>query len=60
MELGVYVHIPFCTKKCYYCDFTSFCNQSEYIEKYIDSLLKEIEYKKEEIDLTQFLPTIYS
>ena len=35
-EIGVYIHIPFCKKKCEYCDFTSFCNQDDYIEKYIE------------------------
>ena len=42
-EIGIYVHIPFCKEKCYYCDFLSFCNKKEYIEKYISSLIKEIE-----------------
>lgn len=26
---GVYVHIPFCLAKCYYCDFTSFAGRNE-------------------------------
>ena len=28
-ELGIYIHIPFCKKKCSYCDFKSFENVSE-------------------------------
>ena len=44
MELGIYVHIPFCAKKCYYCDFISFPNKQETINDYIESLKKEIEY----------------
>ena len=43
-DFGVYVHIPFCQKKCKYCDFTSFdkCNENEK-KKYIECLIKEIE-----------------
>ena len=29
------IYIPFCKKKCDYCDFISFCNKDEYIEKYL-------------------------
>ena len=38
--LGLYIHIPFCKKKCNYCDFLSFTSK-EY-EAYIDSLCLEI------------------
>ena len=41
-EIGVYVHIPFCKQKCFYCDFTSFQNCNEYIEKYVEQLKNEI------------------
>ena len=43
--LMVYIHIPFCVKKCGYCDFLSFDNISEeagYREAYINSLCSEI------------------
>ena len=43
-ELGIYVHIPFCAKKCYYCDFISFSNKQERVNDYIEALKKEIEY----------------
>lgn len=41
---GLYVHIPFCVRKCNYCDFCSF-NMSEvsWRNDYIDALCKEIE-----------------
>lgn len=39
---GIYLHIPFCIKKCDYCDFTSFpCG--EVPEAYVDALIREIE-----------------
>ncbi|AFS78837.1 oxygen-independent coproporphyrinogen-III oxidase 1 [Gottschalkia acidurici 9a] len=42
-ELGIYIHIPFCYSKCYYCDFNSHIDQYSYIEKYIEYLKKEID-----------------
>ena len=44
-EIGIYIHIPFCKKKCYYCDFVSFPNcNNEIIGRYVEDLKKEIEY----------------
>lgn len=40
-EISLYIHIPFCIKKCLYCDFLSFTDIS-CCEKYINALLKEI------------------
>lgn len=42
---GIYIHIPFCVRKCFYCDFysdTDFSSQ----EKFVESLLKEIRLQK--------------
>ncbi|MEG1142828.1 MAG: radical SAM family heme chaperone HemW, partial [Clostridia bacterium] len=41
-ELSIYIHIPFCISKCFYCDFISFTNKNNLIEKYIDSICLEI------------------
>lgn len=40
----IYVHIPFCVRKCYYCDFLSGPSDEETIEKYVKALIHEIEY----------------
>ncbi|MCR5684598.1 MAG: radical SAM family heme chaperone HemW [Lachnospiraceae bacterium] len=40
MEL--YVHIPFCARKCRYCDFLSFPAGEELKERYIDALCSEL------------------
>jgi len=40
---SVYIHIPFCRKKCFYCAFTSFCALN-LIDDYIKNLTKEIKY----------------
>jgi oxygen-independent coproporphyrinogen-3 oxidase len=41
MIKSLYVHIPFCLKKCLYCDFNSYAN-IELQDSYIDALIKEI------------------
>lgn len=41
-KLGLYIHIPFCEKKCHYCDFYSITDK-KYIDSYIIALDKEIE-----------------
>lgn len=41
-ELGIYVHIPFCIRKCKYCDFASFVCDEEIQNIYTDKLIDEI------------------
>ncbi len=43
-EVGLYIHIPFCKQKCYYCDFCSFANKLELQEEYINAAIAEMEY----------------
>lgn len=45
-KVELYVHIPFCEKKCNYCDFVSFHSSYDVIDKYIKKLISEIGYKK--------------
>jgi oxygen-independent coproporphyrinogen-3 oxidase len=40
-EIGIYIHIPFCKSKCYYCDFTSFANMENKVKKYIGQKMKK-------------------
>ena len=40
MEL--YIHIPFCVKKCQYCDFLSFAADEATQAAYVEALLREI------------------
>jgi oxygen-independent coproporphyrinogen III oxidase len=46
--LSLYIHIPFCKKKCYYCDFNSYSGQNEYIPDYISALKKEMAFYEQE------------
>ena len=41
--IGIYIHIPFCVRKCLYCDFASYIRTQEVQKLYIDRLIKEIE-----------------
>ncbi|MBQ5588181.1 MAG: oxygen-independent coproporphyrinogen III oxidase [Selenomonadales bacterium] len=42
MKLGIYIHIPFCKQKCYYCDFPSYAGKEACQDAYLDALLFEI------------------
>lgn len=41
-NLELYIHIPFCVRKCAYCDFLSSAQDEETIENYVDALVNEI------------------
>lgn len=43
-ELELYIHIPFCMKKCQYCDFLSFQADEHTQHDYVEALLREIAY----------------
>lgn len=43
-NLQIYLHIPFCIKKCEYCDFLSFNADEKTQKEYIKSLIRDIRY----------------
>jgi len=47
---GLYIHIPFCIKKCYYCDFISFSGAEEKMSEYVLALNKELTNIAEEAE----------
>lgn len=53
-NIGLYVHIPFCRKKCSYCDFLSFAGcEASLVDEYVDALCREIHgYKSENLTLS--------
>lgn len=52
----LYIHIPFCIKKCLYCDFYSIPFESSITEDYINAVCKEIKLRKESANS---LKTVY-
>ena len=46
-ELSLYIHIPFCVRKCNYCDFLSAACDENTKQKYVNALCKEIEQRAE-------------
>lgn len=58
MELGIYIHIPFCMKKCYYCDFISYENKLDLQEAYIKKIVEEIR-QNNDIIKNKNVTTIY-
>ncbi|WP_322904900.1 radical SAM family heme chaperone HemW [Paenibacillus campi] len=41
---AIYVHIPFCTNKCFYCDFNSYVLKDQPVMDYLRALDREMEY----------------
>lgn len=53
--LGLYIHIPFCAKKCFYCDFNSYeITRKDEKSIYIKNLIKEMEFYKEDFKERKF------
>lgn len=60
-KIGLYVHIPFCKRKCFYCDFCSYADKIDLQEKYVQVLTKEIVHKSKQLKETDsiLVDTIY-
>jgi oxygen-independent coproporphyrinogen-3 oxidase len=48
-NMEVYVHIPFCKRKCHYCDFASCAGREDSMEHYCRALMKEIRLRADEL-----------
>jgi oxygen-independent coproporphyrinogen III oxidase len=42
--ISIYLHFPFCTHRCAYCDFNTYAGQEDMIPAYVDALCREIEF----------------
>src|SRR5439155_21643564 len=41
-ELGLYVHIPFCAHRCWYCDFNAYADLDHLMDDYMAALVSEV------------------
>ena len=41
--LGIYLHVPFCTHICPYCDFNTYAGQSDLIPRYVEAMVRDLE-----------------
>lgn len=57
--LSLYIHIPFCVKKCLYCDFLSYSASDHAKEKYLQMLFKEIKQWKDLLCGRYYVKTIF-
>ena len=62
-NFGIYVHVPFCTVRCGYCDFNTYTpdelQRADAAETWAESLVKEITYSLEQIEKPQILKSIF-
>ena len=56
-SLGIYLHIPFCEKKCRYCNFYSSFSSEELLDGYTNALIREI--KKWGGSINRPIDTVY-
>lgn len=52
--IGLYIHVPFCRKKCPYCDFYSTGYREDLAEQYADAVIRNLRYFDEEYDTVYF------
>jgi len=57
-KLGIYIHFPFCSQKCAYCNFYSLDNKPELISRWIQAVIQEIEIFSDYLQQHQ-VETIY-
>jgi oxygen-independent coproporphyrinogen-3 oxidase len=56
----VYIHIPFCPQICHFCGCTTETGFTKpFLERYIDALIKEIDYVSKKIDSTRILTQVH-
>ena len=57
--MEIYVHIPFCAKKCNYCDFLSGPADEKVYQLYVDALVREIEGHSRQLGRQTTIETVY-
>ena len=56
----LYIHIPFCVKKCDYCDFLSFkCDDKKIRDDYIRAVIRQLDYYSENSSKSKNITSIF-
>jgi len=46
---SLYIHVPFCARKCSYCAFYSEASSGEVVNRYVSALIRELELVAEDL-----------
>ena len=57
--LSIYIHIPFCRKRCGYCDFNTSVGLDYLLEEYENSLIFELDNYSSQFNSTHYVHTVY-
>lgn len=57
--LGIYIHVPFCRNRCGYCDFNTYAGMEHFLNEYVDSTIKEIEFFSKQYSNDHMVVSIY-
>ena len=58
-KLALYIHIPFCVKKCLYCDFLSATANEQEKESYVQALFYEMDHWKDYLQQEYQIQSIF-
>jgi oxygen-independent coproporphyrinogen-3 oxidase len=50
----LYIHIPYCDSKCYYCSFNSYVDKFDTRENYVESLILQMRYEFKRFNVSKF------
>jgi oxygen-independent coproporphyrinogen-3 oxidase len=59
VDISIYIHFPFCLKKCLYCDFNSLADSRISHEEYVAALVREMELRAARLTPPVTAPTLY-
>lgn len=59
MQTSLYIHFPFCLRKCLYCDFNSLADSPVSPDEYVDAMLRELELRAARLEPPVTAPTLY-
>jgi len=59
MILSLYIHIPFCVKKCLYCDFASESDSTVTHEDYVSAVVREMQFRSKAFSESSHAVTLY-